>query len=330
MAGEPATTVHAIIAGATTATTVWTLDGTQLTLPHVDQPVTVTLPAADVPSPGDLLAHTATAPDIPATDPQLPVPALGAPPGVVLGTALDPLAVTDPGPRQVNLLGPVELTGIRWLRRGQILNLLAYLALHRRGVDRHQLLGALWADDPPTLKTMRNRISEARALVDGAITDGPIWRLEESVTTDWQQFIALGVGTPEQQRAALSLIRDRPFTGLDDCDWIDLESIRTEVEAAIVDLALTVAQRDFDAGDYVNALSAARAGLRASRYEERLHRLAIRAAEAQGLSGVVKTLKKEMRTALDEDIEPGDTVQPETLALYAEGTHRIPTSDASR
>jgi hypothetical protein len=92
------------------------------------------------------------------------------------------------------------------------------------------------------------------------------------------------------------------------------------VEAAIVDLAITVAEHDLAVGDYAAAFTAARAGLAASRYEERLHRLAIRAAQGEGSTGKVRSLKHEMRTVLDVDIERGDRMQPDTIALYEEMT----------
>ena len=98
---------------------------------------------------------------------------------------------------------------------------------------------------------------------------------------------------------------------------------RSEVEAAIVDLALTVAERDLAAGDYDAAYTAARAGLAASRYEERLHRLAIRAAHEQGATGKVRAQQREMRTVLDDDIEPDDHLQAETDALYDEVAGRV-------
>jgi hypothetical protein len=321
-AGDPRRHVLAVINGARPETLQWTLDGNQLTIPSLPDPVTVTIPATDRPTARDLLDYTSTAPDVPVGDPRLPDLTADAPPTSVL---VDPLADADPGLRQLNLLGPVELTGVRWLRRGQILNLLTYLALHRRGVDRHQLAAALWPIDVlPSSKTMRNRLTEARSLVGGAITDGPRWRLDGSVTTDWQQFTALAAGTPDEQRQALTLIRGRPFAGLDDADWIDLEGFRSEIEAAIVDLALTIGEHDLDTGAYSAALTATRSGLLASRYEERLHRLAIRAADAAGLTGIVKTLKQEMRTALDLDIEPDEEIQPETLAIYDEMRARPP------
>jgi hypothetical protein len=302
-ATDPGTSIHAVLNGAHHQTTVWTLDGDQLTIPGIDHPLTVTIPDPAQPTAADLISHTRTAAQVPIGDPRLPDHTLDAPPH---------LAATS---RQLNLLGPVELFGVDPPKRSQILNLLTYLALHRRGADHDTLDTVLWKK-PVGGKTLRNRMHEARQLVGGAITDGPIWRLTNDVTTDWQRFTALAAGTPAEQREALQLIRGRPFQGLDYADWLHLEGIHSEVEAAIVDLALTVTERDLDAGNPDAAYLAARAGLDASRYEERLHRLAIIAGEAAGYTSVVETLKAEMRTALEDDIEPDGALQPETRDLY--------------
>jgi hypothetical protein len=303
VATDPDTSVYVILIGAHQATTVWTLDADQLSLPGIDEPITVTLPNANAPAASDLIAQTRSAEQVPIGDPRLPNHALDSPPQQ---------ATTS---RQLNVLGPVELEGIDSPRRTQILNLLTYLALHRRGADHDTLDTVLWKK-PVGGKTLRNRMHEARRLVDGAITDGPIWRLTSEVSTDWQRFTALASGTRAEQHQALRLVRGRPFEGLDYADWLDLEGIRSEVEATVVDLAITVAEGELDAGDPDAAYLAARAGLDASRYEERLHRLAIHAAEAAGHTSIVETLKAEMRTAIEDDIEPDGALQPETLDLY--------------
>jgi DNA-binding SARP family transcriptional activator len=305
LAADPRSEVLAVINGPHPKTTIWTLDGSQLTVPTLDAQVTIDL-GTEAPAAADLIDFTATAPDVPLGDPRLPDLAAEAP------------SAAGPTVLQLNILGPVELRGVETPRRSQTLNLLAYLALHRRGVGRDQIVTALWSGQVVSGKTMRNRITEARALVGGAITDGPLWRLSESVTTDWQRFTALAAGDPTEQNNALDLVRGRPFAGLDGTDWIDLDGFRAEIEAAIVDLAITVAEREFASGDYTAAFNAARAGLVASRYEERLHRLAIRAADAEGSNGKVRSQQGEMRTALDIDIEPDDHIQPETLAVYEE------------
>jgi DNA-binding SARP family transcriptional activator/nucleoid-associated protein YgaU len=311
--------VVVLINGPCPSTTVWTLDETQLSVPQLDEPVTITVDDETTIAGLGLIDHAATAPTVPMGDPDLPDLASQAPPA------------PEPAKMQLNLLGPVELVGTDHPRRSQTLNLLAYLALHRKGADRDQIATALWPEQVVSGKTNRNRILEARALVGGAITDGPRWRLENSVTTDWQLFTSLAAGEDSDQHAALRLVRGRPFAGLDSTEWIDLEGFRTEVEAAIVDLAISVAERDLDAGDYAAAFSAARSGLAASRYEERLHRLALRAAEAEGSTGKVRTLKREMSTALDLDIEPHGGIEPETLAMYEEMmAKRSSNSDARK
>jgi DNA-binding SARP family transcriptional activator len=329
-AGNPSRDVHLLVIGAHLDTTRWTLDGDQLTIPGLAAPVTVTVAEPDDHDIAELLRHTTTAPDVPVDDPRLPETSGAA----ATDNASSDVRETRPDeaviPR-LRLLGPVELDGSGRLPRSQVLNLLALLALHPRGVDRHQLLAALWPDQVVNLQTMRNRIRETRRLVNGGITDGPIWRLTNAVTTDWDQFTALAAGDVDEQRRALDLVRGRPFSGLDDADWIDLGGFRSEVEAAIVDLALTVVEHDLATENYPGAQAAARAGLLASRYEERLHRAGISAALAQGLHGLAKTLQQEMRTALDLDIEPDDQIQPETLSLIRDLRDRRPAvSDTSQ
>lgn len=316
-AAEPASRVHLVLNGAHPEAVTWTLDGDQLVCPDLDEPVTVAAVEHDRDATA-LVRYTATAPEVPADDPRLPdlQPAPPSEPAVPDDAAGAPEHAERP--KRLLLLGPVELAGAGDLRRGQVLNLLTFLALHPRGVDRHQLLAALWPDQVISLQTMRNRIRESRRLVDGAITDGPIWRLTPAVTTDWAEFASLATGGVEDKRRALALVRGRPFAGLDDADWLDLGAFRSEVEAAVVDAALAVAEADLDSGNHPGALAAARAGLLASRYEERLHRAAIRAALAQDLHGLARTLEREMRVALELDVEPEDQMQPETLALLHE------------
>jgi hypothetical protein len=326
--------VHLVVNGAHPDTATWTLDGDQLTVPNLAEPVTVSLPEPTAHDPHDLLHFTATASDVPVDDPRLSdlraaTDATRSPQDATVTSDAggDALPDAPAQPTRLLLLGPVELAGAEGL--SQVLNLLTFLALHPRGVDRHQLLAALWPDETIALQSMRNMIRKSRLLVDGGITDGPIWRLTDAVTTDWQQFTSLAAGDLDQQRRALELVRGRPFAGLDDADWLDLGGFRSEVEAAIVDVALTIAEHDLATENYPAALAAARSGLLASRYEERLHRAAIRAAVAQGLHGLAKTLQQEMRTALDLDIEPDDQIQPETLALIRDVRDRRPVSSDS-
>lgn len=284
----------------------WTLAGTTLHVPGLPEPVAVAERAAAADLVPELLTLSAAAPAVPADDPSCQQILADTPP--------------QPAPASIDIrvLGPVELVGADAPRRTQLLELLVYLALHRRGAHADQLATALWSGPAVAAKTVRNRIAEARALVGGAISDGPGWRLADTVSTDWQHFQALAAGSPDQQREALALVRGRPFEGFDDADWIDLEGFRTEIEAAIVDLAVTVAERALADGAPAAAYTAARAGLRASRYDERLYRLAMRAADDEGSTAKVRNLMRELRTVLDIDLAPDDELQDDTLELFSE------------
>jgi DNA-binding SARP family transcriptional activator len=284
----------------------WTLAGRTLHVPGLPEPVTVPERAAAADLVPDLLTLSAAAPVVPADDPSCQQILADTPPQ------------SAPAGIDIRVLGPVELVGADAPRRTQLLELLVYLALHRRGAHADQLATGLWSGPAVAAKTVRNRIAEARALVGGAISDGPGWRLADTVSTDWQHFQALAAGSPDQQREALALVRGRPFEGFDDADWIDLEGFRTEIEAAIVDVAVSVAERALADGDPAAAYTAARAGLRASRYDERLYRLAMRAADDEGSTAKVRNLMRELRTVLDIDLAPDDQLQDDTLELFSE------------
>jgi hypothetical protein len=83
-------------------------------------------------------------------------------------------------------------------------------------------------------------------------------------------------------------------------------------------LAVAVGQRALKTGDFDTARTAARAGLRGCPYDERLYRLGMQAAAAQGATSEVRQLRNQLAWILEEEIEPDDTVQPATEALYDE------------
>jgi len=135
------------------------------------------------------------------------------------------------------------------------------------------------------------------------------------VTTDWQRFQALAQGSTEEQRAALRLVRGQPFEGYDG-EWVHAEGHDRQIEAAIVDLALSVAERALDDGDDRLATEAVEAGLRAAPYEERLYRMGMRACAVRGATGEVRGYMRALKRLLDVDVEPEDHIQPETEQLY--------------
>ena len=217
---------------------------------------------------------------------------------------------------EVRVLGPIEVHGADRIQRKPVLELIVYLALHRRPVSSEQLSAALWPDREHNGHVLRSRMSEARAALAGGIErEGQTWKLAEFIGCDWQRFQSLAAGSRSEQMEALNLIRGRPFHGYK-AEWLHLDGYLAEVEAAIVDLALSVAESALADDDPVTASAAAVAGLRASPYDERLYQLALSAAAARGATGEVRALREQHDRVLEEEIEPDDHTAPESEELY--------------
>jgi DNA-binding SARP family transcriptional activator len=222
------------------------------------------------------------------------------------------------GPVEVAILGPLEIHGGADPRpRQQSVEMLVYLALHRQPVTLQGLSGALWPDRPFLHRTVRNRLSDLRPYIHRQLAKlpGGRYRLTDLVVTDWQRFRALSEGNPNQQLAALALVRGIPFTGVN-LDWYHLDGLLGEIEASIVDLALHVADRALKQRDYERARTAALAGLRGCPYDERLYRAAMQSAAARGATGELHQLRRQLAYVLDDELEPDDTIQPATEQLY--------------
>jgi hypothetical protein len=72
-----------------------------------------------------------------------------------------------------------------------------------------------------------------------------------------------------------------------------------------------------DAGDYAGARWAARRGLLAAPYDERLYRRLMLAGDAEGGPSAVEGVMDELLLRLEgEGLEPYDTLHQETRALY--------------
>ena len=89
------------------------------------------------------------------------------------------------------------------------------------------------------------------------------------------------------------------------------------METVIAEAAERLALRYLDVGDHRQANWAARRGLLASPYDERLYRVLMRAADAAGNPAGVDAIWKELLTVLDADLDlVDDELHPETIALY--------------
>jgi DNA-binding SARP family transcriptional activator len=226
---------------------------------------------------------------------------------------------------EVRILGPVEIAGAsREFTRAWAIELIVYLSMHRNGASSEQWATALWPDRVMAAASLHSTASAARRSLGvsragedhlprahGRLALGP------TVGSDWNHFVELaGRPAPESWCEALELIRGRPFEGLRAPDWVLLEGIAANVEAVIVDLAGRYAEHCLSLGDPNGAQWAARQGLRASAYDERLYRVLMRAAEAAGHPAGVESVMAELVHLVAEDVEPYDAVHPETLDLY--------------
>jgi len=198
-------------------------------------------------------------------------------------------------------------------------DLTVYLATHRRPLTGPQLAAAIWPDREYNASGLRSRISGVRQLLGpDAITTGPQgWQLGVHIGSDWQTFQTLAAGTSTDQQAALALVRGRPLEGYE-LEWIHQEGFANSVEAVIVDLALAVGAQALKQEDPLAARDAAAAGLAACPYDERLYRIGLRSARSRGARGEARALMRQLRQVLDEDLDPGDEIEAETLSLYDE------------
>jgi DNA-binding SARP family transcriptional activator len=264
----------------------------------------------------------------------LPAPAadeVGPPMGRPEPDRGDPFATSSTEPDddapevEVRVLGAVEIVGAaRPFTRAWAVELIVYLAMHRRGASSEQWATALWPDRIMAAASLHSTASAARRSLGVARSgDDHLPRahgrlaLGASVKSDWNRFVELSERPePDNWRRALELIRGRPFDGLRAPDWVLLEGIAANVEAVIVDVASRYAEQCLASGHPDMAEWCARQGLQASAYDERLYRILLRAADAAGNPAGVESVMAELVHLVAEDVEPYDAVHPETLDLY--------------
>lgn len=266
-----------------------------------------------------------------------PSPAVPHPPhpegGIPEAGSPRPAPASDPAPAgvEVAVLGPVEITGAaRPFTRAWARELVVYLAMHPDGATNDRWATALWPDRLMAASSLHSTASVARRAL-GHAADGRDHlprshgrlRLAATVGTDWDRFVRLAdAGGTSSARAALALVRGRPFEGLRASDWTILEGIAPAIEAAVVDLAGRLAGALLGQGDPGGAEWAARRGLLVSPYDERLYRMLLRAADAAGNPAGVESVMAELVQLVADDVEPFDSVHPATMELYRSLTRR--------
>jgi hypothetical protein len=208
-----------------------------------------------------------------------------------LATWRDPAAMVP----KLHLLGPIAVTGIDAppARRGALLiEIVAYLASHPRGVTVEQLAADLWPHipDAATKTTPRQSVSMARQWLGvnphtgherlpRAVADSAglkLYRVED-VLVDAELFRRLrlratgrGEHGIDDLHAALALVTGPPLSGRrpGGYSWLADTPLDHEYTAMIVDVAHLVATHALATGDPAAAAAAARTALDAGALDD--------------------------------------------------------------
>ncbi|MCG7522877.1 LysM peptidoglycan-binding domain-containing protein [Streptomyces sp. OfavH-34-F] len=285
----------------------------------------------------------------PATLGSSPNPQLAPPPAPVERPAARVTAVTSgvlaalntppdpPSAPQIRVLGPVDVIStlgkVESNRRNGLTEIAAWLALHP-GKSRHELDEAIWPGQRVRADTRNTNISKLRAWLGrdpllpaedpcGAylppISEG-VYAFNHQVTSDWQQFQAYYQEGMHSSNAdadtalanALSLVRGRPFSDIDQSKYAWAEYDIQEMISATTDVAHELATRRLAVRDYRAALAAASRGLVCDQMSELLYRdLFTIYSETGDRQGLERTAHQLTRIA----VESGCDSAPETVAL---------------
>ncbi|MCL5886678.1 MAG: LysM peptidoglycan-binding domain-containing protein [Actinobacteria bacterium] len=226
---------------------------------------------------------------------------------------------------EICLLGEVKVDGLqRPFTRAWALDLIAYLAAHAEGASSDQWATALWPDRLMAQSTLHSIASDARRAL-GVSTNGEEYlpkshgrlALHPSVICDVYTLSSLAKSpNAADWRAGLEMVRGRPLQGLKSYDWALTDGTLAYLESEVVDLALKYAEYCLDRGDASGAGWAARKGLLVSQYDERLYRILMRSADMAGNPSGVDRVMRELIHLVAEDLEPYDSIHPDTIELY--------------
>ena len=234
---------------------------------------------------------------------------------------------------EVAVLGPAVVRGTALpFHRSAALELVVYLAFHRRGVRHAEWPLAIWPERPVSLSTVHSTSSDARRALGRAadgrphLPRGVDLRLGDGVTTDVERFATLAAADdPHELLEAMRLVRGPLFSGLQRNDWAIFDGTQAEIESLVVRTALRGSDAFVRLGRGDEAEWMVRQALHVSPYDERLYRALLTATAAQGnrvrlrsTMAHLLTLAGEVTGPTTRMAEPGpaDCLHPETTALY--------------
>jgi DNA-binding SARP family transcriptional activator len=254
----------------------------------------------------------------------------------------DQAELAPPRAKEVRILGKIHVHGVPVIERRKSLELIVYLALHPQGADAERVWEALWPERPLNRGTLHTTVSTARNRLGNAADGTPYlpdareghYRLHPDLGLDWTRFQTLtsltqqpGTNPISALRQALELVTGYPMDSATPraYDWALVH--RSEIEAAIGEAAEQLASLYLNADDHAGATWAARRGLVASPFDERLYRQLMLAADAAGNTAGIDATMRELVHIMGDELEPVDDLHPETIKLYHQlrGNRPIPT-----
>ena len=244
----------------------------------------------------------------------------------------------------IAVMGPVTVHGAAHpFRRSASLELVVYLAFHRRGVRHAEWPAALWPDRPVASSSVHSTASDARRALghaaDGSshLPRGTILRLGAGVVTDVERFAALGRSDdPRRLVEAMRLVRGPVFAGLRRVDWAVFDGTQPAVESMIVRTAVRSAGLLVRLGRGDDAEWVVRRAMAACPFDERLYRALLLAAAVQGNRvGLRSTMDQLLTLAADvvaaspaprrrQDHALLQSLHPSTMALYHDLLRGLP------
>lgn len=243
--------------------------------------------------------------------------------------------------RELKVLGKMRIEDLdRPFKLASSLEIIAYLAFHRRGVDGHTLMEAIFPEEPPDQLRLNRHISRTR-LALGNDPDGKphlprvvggIYRLGPHLHTDVERFEAeveaadqsTGQAEWDHLRAALDIVEGPPFSGaVAALNWAYGEGVITHLVIAADDAAHRLTALAAEAEDHETATWASRKGLAATGSCDICYRNLMHAAASQSNRTALHALFEEMVALVEDDDGPDAVTQldSEAVAIYQEHTH---------
>lgn len=239
----------------------------------------------------------------------------------------------DTAPRLI-MMGPVEVIHTAELgernKLGQLTELAMFVALNP-GCDAAAIDEAIWPGSSVTRTTRNTAVSKLRRWL-GTDTDGaPLlprtedrYSFRPDVRSDWDDWLDLLPDGPAQTstddlRAALALVKGRPFSGRGRRKYAWADHHAQEMIAAIVDAAHELAVRALASGDPREALRVVLLGLAVEPGVELLWRDRLKAEVLLGDRDTVLTSIDKLRDTADD---LGGDLEDDTEDLIEQILHR--------